>query len=184
MYHVYVHTFPNGKIYVGQAKDLILRWNNGEGYADNRPMYKDIQVYGWGNIKHEVIAEFPSLEAALKFESVMIALLRAEDKEYGYNQTNIYEDAMKKYISRTEFKGIAFERSLNEESFFEFSKYPVSVCKELIEQWIFNKDHRMILKDRLIDGMTYSELSKKYGKSVRRLKTIVYQGCDKIEKHF
>lgn len=184
MYYVYVHTVPNGKIYVGQAKDLIMRWNNGEGYVSNRPFYKDIQIYGWNNINHEVIAEYDDRESALKLEAVLIAILQSENKEYGYNQTTIYSDAIKKYTSRTKLKGQSFERSPNEESFFESSNYPVSICNELIEQWIFNKTYREIIKDRLIDGMTYPELSKKYNKSVRRLKTIVYDGCEKIEKHF
>ena len=30
MFYVYVHTVPNGKIYIGQTKDPVRRWNNGE----------------------------------------------------------------------------------------------------------------------------------------------------------
>lgn len=183
MYYVYVHTVPNGKIYIGQTKDLLYRWNNGEGYVQNRPFYKDIQIYGWNNIKHEIIAEFNDRESALQLESVLIAVLNAENKEYGYNQTTIYNDAIKKYTSRTLAKGLPFEKAVNEDSFFEATNLPVSACKEMIDQWIFNEQHRRIMKDRLINGMTYTKLSEEYAMSVRQLKNIVYSGCEKLEKH-
>lgn len=184
MYYVYVHTVPNGKIYIGQSKNLLKRWNNGEGYADDLPFYKDIQIYGWHNIKHEIIAEFQDLDSALKMEAVLIALFKSENDDYGYNQTKIYEDAMKKYVSRISVDGITLEKQTGEDSFLEASGLPVSACEELINQWIFNANHRDILKNRLIDGMSYTELSKKYEKSVRQLKNIVYDGCAKLEKHF
>ena len=184
MFYVYVHTVPNGKIYVGQTKNPAERWNNGEGYISNRPFYKDIQIYGWNNIKHEIVAEYNNVEYALRLEAVLIALLKSEHCDYGYNQTTIYDDAMKKYASRVEINGVSFEKPTNEETFFEASRLPISVCQEMIDQWIFNKERRSILKSRLIDGLTYSEMSKMYGKSVRRLKSIVYEGCEKLERHF
>lgn len=183
MYYVYVHTLPNGKIYIGQTKDLKLRWNNGEGYIDNKPFYKDIQIYGWNNIKHEIIASFNDREAAIKLEAVLIALKKSENSEYGYNQTSIYDTAIKKYISKTEISGVSLENADSEISFLESFNLPISACKEMIDQWIFNEEHRTIMKSRLIDGMTYPEMSKKHNKSIRRLKQIVYDGCAKLEKH-
>lgn len=182
MYYVYSHTVPNGKIYIGQTKDIKTRWNNGEGYIDNRPFYKDINVYGWNNIKHEIIAEFESREPAIQLESVLIALLKTENENYGYNQTNIYNSAIKKYSSRIPYDGVSFEYSNPDGSFFESSNLPICACEELINQWIFNKEYREILKSRLIDGMPYNKLSEKYGKSVRQLKTIVSTCCSKLEK--
>lgn len=184
MFYVYVHTVPNGKIYIGQTKEPLKRWNNGEGYVDNRPFYKDIHVYGWNNIKHEIVANCEDKDTAIKLEAVLIALLKSENEDYGYNQTSIYSDAMKKYVSRTEIQGVSLENKINEDSFFESSNLPVSVCSEMIDQWIFNSDHRRILKSRLIDGLSYPQLSNEYGKSVRQLKNIVYNGCEKLEKHF
>lgn len=184
MFYVYVHTVPNGKIYIGQTKDPVGRWNNGEGYLDNRPFYKDIQIYGWNSIKHEIIAQYDDRESALKLESVLIALLKSENEDYGYNQTSVYDDAMKRYIARIEIKGATLEHTSNEVSFFESSNLPKSACEELIEQWVFNDDHRRILKSRLLDGMSYPDLSKKYNKSVRQLKNIVYSGCEKLSKRF
>ena len=183
MYYVYIHTLPNGKIYIGQTKDIKQRWNNGEGYLENKPFYKDIKLYGWNNIKHEIIAQYPTRESALQLESALIVLLKAENDNYGYNQTSIYNDAMSRYVARVPYDGISLENGTPDNSFFEVTGLPVSACNELIEQWIFNKEHREILKSRLIDGASYQKLSEMYNKSIRQIKTIVYSGCSKIEKH-
>lgn len=182
MFYVYIHTVPNGKIYIGQTKDISARWQNGEGYASNRPFYKDITIYGWNNIKHEIIAEYNDRESALKLEAVLIALLKSEDKNYGYNQTEIYNDAMQKYINRVPANSISLELEPRDGAFFESFNLPVSACENMIEQWIFNEDHRRIAKSRLIDGIGYVELSKMYEKSVRQLKYIVSSCCEKLEK--
>lgn len=184
MYFVYVHTVPNGKIYIGQTKDPLNRWNNGEGYVNNKLFYKDIQIYGWNNIKHEIIADYNDRESAIILESVLIAILKSENPEYGYNQTSIYNDAIKKYTTRIITNGVSFEQCLPDDSFFESTNLPRSACEEMIEQWIFDAKHRNILKSRLLDGDTYAELSKKYNMSVRQLKNIVYADCAKLEKHF
>ena len=112
MYYVYVHTAPNGKIYIGKTKDIKKRWNNGEGYVDNRPFYKDIQVYGWNNIKHEIIAEFVDAESAIQLEAILIALMKSENENYGYNQTKIYDNAIKRYTSRIIAEGTSFENPI------------------------------------------------------------------------
>ena len=182
MYYVYVHTVPNGKIYIGQAKDVAARWANGEGYITNRAFYKDITIYGWNKIKHEIVAVFQDREAAEKLEAVLIALMKSENKEYGYNQTKIYDDAIKRYTARVPSEAISLEAPMAEEGFFEAFNLPVAACKEMIEQWIFNEKHREIIRRRLIDGISYPELSKELGMSVRQLKRIVYNGCAQLEK--
>lgn len=184
MYYVYVHTVPNGKIYIGQTSDVKRRWNNGEGYIDNRPFYKDITIYGWNNVKHEIIAEFTERESAIQLEAVLIALMKSENENYGYNQTSIYDDAIKKYTSRVLADGVSLEHSISEDSFLESFNLPISACVEIIDQWIFNEEHRNILKSRLIDGLSYPQLAEMYDKSIRQLKNIVYDGCTKLEKHF
>ncbi len=184
MYYVYVHTVPNGKIYVGLTKDTDGRWNNGEGYSDNKPFYADIQNYGWDMIKHEIIAKYPDKEAAVNLETALIVLLKAENVVYGYNQTNIAENAMNKYHSRVAVNRVVLKRGMPEESFFEASNIPITAAYEMIEEWIYNKVHREICVDRLINGMTYDDLSEKYHKSVRQMKKIVYDSCLRLEKHF
>jgi len=180
MYYVYVHTVPNGKMYIGQTKDLQNRWQNGEGYSDNRPFYKDIQIYGWNNIKHEIIANCDNIEQALRLEAVLIALLKTENKDYGYNQTDIYEKSMKMFMARTSSDFISLEKALPEDSFFGNLGLPRSACEEMIDQWIFNEIHRQILKRRLLDGLTYPKLKLEFNMSERQLKVIVHDGCAKL----
>ena len=57
--------------------------------------------------------------------------------------------------------------------------YSNSEVGKAIDEYIHYARDRQILKDRLIDGMTYSELSAKYNLSERHIKTIVKK-ADKI----
>lgn len=58
-----------------------------------------------------------------------------------------------------------------------------SELQYLIDQWIFNERHRLILSDRLFNGTTYERLAEKYGLSTQQVKTIVYKSMDRLEKH-
>ena len=60
---------------------------------------------------------------------------------------------------------------------------PRSELQYLIDQWIFNERHRIILADRLFNGTTYERLAEKYGLSTQQVKTIVYKAMDRLEKH-
>ena len=90
---------------------------------------------------------------------------------------------MKLYYSRVESGGVSFEKPTSEDNFFTSCGLPISACKEIINQWIFNEKHRNILKRRLIDGITYAELSKEFNMSIRQIKNIVAIECNSLEKH-
>ena len=53
----------------------------------------------------------------------------------------------------------------------------------LIDQWILNERHRLILADRLFNGTTYERLAEKYDLSTQQVKNIVYKAMDRLEKH-
>ena len=53
----------------------------------------------------------------------------------------------------------------------------------LIDQWIFNERHRIILADRLFNGATYERMAEKYGLSTQQVKNIVYKAMDRLEEH-
>ena len=53
----------------------------------------------------------------------------------------------------------------------------------LIDQWIFNERHRLILSDRLFNGTTYERLAEKYDMSTQQVKNLVYKAVDRLEKH-
>ena len=64
MYKVYMHTFPNGKRYIGiTMQELKARFDNGNGYKNN-PMKRAIKKYGWDNIKHELLLDDLTKEQA------------------------------------------------------------------------------------------------------------------------
>ena len=58
-----------------------------------------------------------------------------------------------------------------------------SELQHLIDQWIFNERHRLILSDRLFNGTTYERLAEKYDLSTQQVKNIVYKAMDRLEKH-
>ncbi len=60
---------------------------------------------------------------------------------------------------------------------------PRSEIEYLIDQWIFNERHRLILSDRLFNGTTYERLAEKYNLSTQQVKNIVYKAMDRLEKH-
>ena len=58
-----------------------------------------------------------------------------------------------------------------------------SELQYLIDQWIFNELHRLILADMLFNGTTYERLAEKYDLSTQQVKNIVYKAMDRMEKH-
>ena len=51
LYSVYIHIFPNQKVYIGITKQEVKkRWKLGEGYKGQDYVYKAIKKYGWANI--------------------------------------------------------------------------------------------------------------------------------------
>lgn len=55
-----------------------------------------------------------------------------------------------------------------------------SEIREAIDEFIHDAVVREILKDRLIDGMTFERLAEKHGYSPRHIKRIVYKASDKL----
>jgi Mor family transcriptional regulator len=58
-----------------------------------------------------------------------------------------------------------------------------SELQYIIDQWIFNERHRLILSDRLFNGTTYERLAEKYDLSTQQVKNIVYKAMDRLERH-
>ena len=106
-YKVYLHTFPNGKVYVGITLKRLAceRWCGGHGYRGQPLMWKAIQKYGWKNIRHEILADELTKEEAEALEIQMIREYRANDRDHGYNIDNggrsrgRVSDATKKKLS-------------------------------------------------------------------------------------
>lgn len=87
MWKIYKHTFPNGKIYIGQTKkSLLARFQNGRGYKSCPLMQRAIDKYGWENVTTELLEDkIPTLEAANEREQYYIELYDATNPMIGYN---------------------------------------------------------------------------------------------------
>lgn len=85
---VYIHTAPNGKVYVGAtSRPPKERWKYGHGYRGNIPFYADIKLFGWNNIKHEVVCQGLDEEQAYEMEVELIQKYNSSDPRKGYNRT-------------------------------------------------------------------------------------------------
>ena len=86
MAFVYLHVFPNGKVYVGMTnRTPEIRWESGSGYRTQPLMSKAINKYGWDNVRHEIVAQGVSLDEANKIEKELIAANMSTDFRFGYN---------------------------------------------------------------------------------------------------
>ncbi len=84
-YFVYKHTVPNGKIYIGVTcqTEVDFRWNS--GYKNNISFQKDIDYYGWNNIKHEILYKNLTPEEASNTEKKLIMEYNTTNPNFGYN---------------------------------------------------------------------------------------------------
>lgn len=62
-------------------------------------------------------------------------------------------------------------------------EYSNSQIREIIAEWIHNSRDRIILADRLIDGMTFEQIAAKHDMSERQIKNIVYKLQEQLFKH-
>lgn len=87
MYTVYKHTAPGGKVYIGiTGLKPARRWGkNGEGYSTNSHFFRAIELYGWENIQHEIIAEGLTKAQAAALEIELIAKYDSANPAKGYN---------------------------------------------------------------------------------------------------
>ena len=84
---VYIHTTPNGKVYVGATSKIPhKRWNYGYGYEKNKAFFTDIKKFGWNNITHEIVFLGLTKSRAYEIETALIKKFRSNDPKYGYNR--------------------------------------------------------------------------------------------------
>lgn len=61
--------------------------------------------------------------------------------------------------------------------------YTNSQISSLIDEHIHHALHRQMLKDRLIDGMTYEQIAEKHDITDRQTKNIIYKSMDRLIKY-
>ena len=65
----------------------------------------------------------------------------------------------------------------------EIDDYSTDHINHLIAQYIHSERDRAIVRRNLIDNIIFEDLESEFNLSVRRLKTIVYKGMEKIFRH-
>jgi group I intron endonuclease len=70
---IYMHTSPNGKSYIGQTCNLIVRNRGHQNKTGCRAFHSAITKYGWDNFTHEILAEGLTLDEANIQEAAFIA---------------------------------------------------------------------------------------------------------------
>lgn len=86
MYKIYMHTSPEGKVYIGQtSQSPKKRWKCGFGYKNNDYFFTHIVKYGWDNFKHEILFDDLTKEEAELKEIELIKQYKSNDYMYGYN---------------------------------------------------------------------------------------------------
>lgn len=84
IYSLYMHVFPNGKLYIGITKDVKARWRAGGYYYKKQPkIWRAICKYGWDNVQHIVAKTGLTREEAEIAERRLISALGTV--ENGYN---------------------------------------------------------------------------------------------------
>ena len=88
-YKIYVHIFPNGKLYIGQTRQTLVNrfGKSGCNYKGCVRLYEAIKEFGWDNIIHLLLFDNLSSEIADILEIELIKKYKTYDINYGYNMT-------------------------------------------------------------------------------------------------
>lgn len=132
MYSVYIHKFPNGKVYVGMTSmKPETRWKKGKGYHGNQTLLNDLKKYSWNEIQHEIIFTTELKEEAELKEKETIAFYKSTDKEYGYN---IQSGGKKGYTITEELKETYKQLKLGEKGYWYGKKLPKEICEKISQK--------------------------------------------------
>ena len=178
-YYVYMHVFPNYKVYIGitSQEKPEDRWLSGYGYKAQARVWRAIKKYGWDNIEHIVVAKNVNIETALNMEIDLIRLYNSDKKDNGYNTSPggwIMSESSKELLSDRR-KG----QKLSEETKSKISatlsgRKPSEKAIEYIKQYNKTRDYSAMKQPNEKEILQYSvstgEFIKEY-KSINAAST-------------
>ena len=189
-YTVYIHKFPNGKVYVGLTKQKPEdRWRyNGLGYK-KQPVYEAILEYGWSNIEHEIVEDNLTYEEAQQLERNLVCLY--DSIENGYNiseggglggnpwvtfeyQGNIY--TAEELAKMSSVNGLTYHDITTRVNHHGWSIEKALTQPKMKKDYLYEYDGKMFTAKELadianIDGLTYKDILcriNKHGWTVER----------------
>ena len=155
-YWVYIHTTPDGMVYVGfsGAKHTSDRWKPSAYKQTSLQPY--IEKWGWENIKHEVVKDNLSKEDAFKIEDELIKFYKergvcintynsgglqcdGKNNEYDKQYYQKHKEQYKEYYQTHKDEKSKYSkewREKNKEYLREYEKNRIEKKREQHKQWI------------------------------------------------
>ena len=139
-YKVYIHIFPNNKVYIGiTSQKPKRRWNNGQGYKNNQYMTNEKMKYGWDNVIHKILYTNLKKEEAEEIEIKLIKEYKADNKRYGYNiEYGGFHNGKTSEITRKRISEA--NKGKHNSPKTEFKKGHITIITEEIKQKISEKN--------------------------------------------
>ena len=96
-YKVYMHRFPNGKIYIGiTCQNPEERWRGGTGYKAQL-VHRAIEKYGWDAIQHIILFDGLCKEEAEQKEIELIKLFSSNNPEFRSEERRVGKECRSRW---------------------------------------------------------------------------------------
>ena len=158
-YIVYMHTSPNGKVYIGQTHYTLEKRSglNGKGYSKQPKFWNAIKKYGWNNFKHEVLFSNLSKEEASLKEIELIKLYDSTNKKYGYNVSPGGENGHNELWNDDEYRNKQTKERKDRWNNKEYRDKIINSMREAICSDIYKEKQALNTHQRWEDG-NYDEI--------------------------
>ena len=180
-YCVYLHSCPNGKVYIGiTCQNPLSRWQCGHGYRFQKHFYHAIVKYGWDNIKHEILYDGLTKEEACQQEIELIAHYNSTDPQFGYNHSvggscpssgiHHTEEARRKMSEALKGKYVGENNHLYGTHFTEEHRRKIGEANKGRTSWCkgkrFTEEHRRKIGEKRKKPVFCLETYKTYASSI------------------
>lgn len=175
-YYLYIHINKvNGKVYVGWTGNPKYRWNYGHGYSYNKHFFSAIKKYGWSKgFLHIIVRSDLSYNEALDLERRYIYLFRANDPQFGYNQTeggegcdkgkDSYSKKYQQEYDKQHYEENREERKAHQRQYYQDNKEAIKKKSKIYQDAHKEKIREYMRKYRDEHREKFREYQRKYSK--------------------